>query len=239
MISHDELLDNVAAYALGVLPPDEAAAVQRHLQTCEECRAEYNLLRPAVTAVAYSAEACTDAASGGTVASPLLKARIMKQVRAEAARQTRPRVAWPAYLFAAACLALAIITGLQDLSLNDRLSRDRVQAAQQAQMIADMMAPDSKRMPFKHGEVLMRGQRLYIAMHDMPMPPRGKVYQAWTLAKGTKRVAPSMTFMPGSNSMTIVRLPDATTTLAAVAVSIEPEGGSQQPTSKPIAMVAL
>jgi anti-sigma-K factor RskA len=134
---------------------------------------------------------------------------------------------------------LAIITGLQDLSLNDRLSRDRVQAAQQAQMIADMMAPDSKRMPFKHGEVLMRGQRLYIAMHDMPMPPRGKVYQAWTLAKGTKRVAPSLTFMPGSNGMTIVRLPDATTTLAAVAVSIEPEGGSQQPTSKPIAMVAL
>jgi len=106
-------------------------------------------------------------------------------------------------------------------------------------MLADMMAPDSKRMPFTHGEVLMHGQRLYIAMHNMPMPPRGKVYQAWTLAKGAKKVAPSMTFMPGAGGMTVVRLPDAATTLAAVAVSIEPEGGSQQPTSKPIAMVTL
>ncbi len=45
--------------------------------------------------------------------------------------------------------------------------------------------------------------------------------------------------MPASTGMTVVRLPEAATTLAAVAVSIEPEGGSLQPTSKPIAMVSL
>ena len=32
----------------------------------------------------------------------------------------------------------------------------------------------------------MRGQRLYIAMHDMPMPPKGKVYQAWTMTKARR-----------------------------------------------------
>lgn len=238
MTVHDEMLDNVAAYALGILPPDEAAAVARHLKTCAECSEEYRQLRPAVTAVAYSAEACSDMASGAAVVSPLLKARIMRQVRADAPARLGQRV-WPAYLAAAACLALAIMTGVQNLSLNDRLNRERAQAAQQAQMIADIMAPDAKRMPFEHGEVLMHGQRLYIAMHDMPMPPQGKVYQAWTLAKGAKRVAPSMTFMPGNNGTTVVRLPDAATALAAVAVSIEPEGGSQQPTTKPIAVVTL
>ena len=87
--------------------------------------------------------------------------------------------------------------------------------------------------------MLTHGPRLYIAMHDMPMPPRGKVYQAWTLAKGAKTVAPSKTFMPATTGMTVVRLPEAATTLAAVAVSIEPEGGSRQPTSKPIAMISL
>lgn len=238
MISHDELLDGVAAYALGILPPEEAAAVARHLRTCEECRDEYRRLRPAVTAVAYSAEACADAVTGAAVASPLLKARIMKRVRSDVPSFSKPRV-WLAYVAAAACLAFAIVTGLFNLSLNARLNYERAQAVQQTQLIADMMAPDAQRHPFHHGEVLMRGQRCYIAMHDMPMPPRGKVYQAWTLAKGAKKVAPSMTFMPNATGMTVVRLPEAATTLAAVALSIEPEGGSQQPTSKPIAMVTL
>jgi anti-sigma-K factor RskA len=238
MRSHDEMLDAVATYALGALPPHEASELMAHLRDCAECRAEYRLLQPAVTAVAYSAETCADASSGAGVASPLLKARIMKQVRGEV-RRPRPIRPWPAYAAAAACLALAIVAGLFDLSLSDRLNQERAQVVEQNQTIADFMAPDSQRHPFAHGEVLMHGPRLYIAMHDMPMPPRGKVYQAWTLTKGAKTVAPSKTFMPATTGMTVVRLPEAATTLAAVAVSIEPEGGSQQPTSKPIAMISL
>jgi anti-sigma-K factor RskA len=234
MSPHDEMLDVVAAYALGVLPPQEASATIDHLRTCETCQAEYRLLQPAVTAVAYSAVP----SPGTDVVSPLLKARIMKRVRGEAQRRQAPRV-WPAYAIAAACLGLAIVTTLFDFSLNGRLARERAQSAVQAQTIADFMAPDSKHRHFHGGEVLMHGQRLYIAMHDMAMPPKGKVYQAWTLAKGAKTVSPSMTFMPSAGGMTVVRLPEAATTLAAVAVSIEPEGGSQQPTTKPIALVTL
>jgi anti-sigma-K factor RskA len=238
MSPHDEMLDVVAAYALGVLPPQEASAAIDHLKTCEACQAEYRLLQPAVTAVAYSAEACADPTSGAAVVSPLLKARIMKRVRGEEKRPQVPRV-WLAYAAAAACLAFAIVTGLLDVSLNARLARERAQSSLQAQTIADFMAPDSKHRQFHDGEVLMHGQRLYIAMHNMPMPPKGKVYQAWTLTKGAKSVAPSMTFMPSAGGMTVVRLPEAATTLAAVAVSVEPEGGSLQPTTKPIAMVTL
>jgi Anti-sigma-K factor rskA/Putative zinc-finger len=238
MSSHDEMLDLVAAYALGALPQHEASEVIAHLRDCAECRAEYRLLQPAVTAVAYSAEACADAGSGAAVASPLLKARIMKHVRGEVAR---PRAVqpWPAYAAAAACLALAIVAGIFDLSLGGRLAREHAQVVDQNQTIADFMAPDAQHHPFHGGEVLMHGQRIYLAMHRMPMPPPGKVYQAWTLAKGAKKVAPSKTFMPAPTGMTVVRLPVAATTLAAVAVSIEPEGGSMQPTSKPIALVSL
>lgn len=237
MSTHDEMLDSVAAHAVGALSPQEAADVAAHMRDCAECRAEYRQLRPVVTAVAYSAEACADSASGA-VASPLLKARIMRQVRGEV-RSARPSRLWPAYAAAAACLALAIVAGLFDVSLSDRLGKERAQVVEQDQTIADFTAPDSRRHPFAGGEVLMHGPRLYIAMHDMPMLPRGKVYQAWTLAKGSKTVAPSTTFMPAATGMTVVRLPEAATTLAAVAVSVEPEGGSKQPTSKPIAMISL
>jgi anti-sigma-K factor RskA len=235
MTSHDELLDSVAAYALGVLSPAQAAAVETHLQTCQECRDEYRYLRPAVTAVAYTAEACADPNSGATAVSPLLKARIMKRIRAEAPARSQPRV-WPAYALAAACLALAIVTGMADLSLNDRLNRDHAQTLAQVQIIADLTAPDSQRHRFAGGEVVTHGDHLYIAAHDLPAPPVGRVYQAWTLAKGAKGVAPSVTFTPGQG---LVRLPEAATTLAAVAISVEPEGGSKQPTTKPIALVAL
>lgn len=249
MTPHDELLDNVAAYALGLLSPAEAESVARHLQTCEQCREEYRLLRPAVTAVAYSAQSPSDA-------SPLLKARVMRHVRAEAARHVRPPV-WAAYAIAAACLAIAIITGLADLSLNGQLNRERAQAAAQAQRegaqaqreraqaaaqaqtIADFTAPDSQRHRFARGEIVTHGTHLYIAMHDLPTPPRGRVYQAWTLPKGSKIVVPSVTFEPAKSGIAVVRLPEAATGVAAVAVSVEPEGGSKQPTTKPIAVVPI
>jgi anti-sigma-K factor RskA len=231
MTPHDEMLDNIAMYALGSLSPEEAAEVAAHIETCKECRAEYQFMRPAVTAVAHSAEACADASTGAAAASPLIKARVMQRVRAEARQQRVPRV-WPAYLFAAACLAIALITGLAQIALNARL-------ISQGQTIADLTAPDARRFAFSGGEVLTRGDHLYLAMRDLPAPPPGHVYQAWTLAKGAKAVAPSTTFLPGSGGATVVRLPETATTLAAVAVSVEPTGGSKQPTTKPIALVRI
>lgn len=232
MMPHDEMLDNVAAYALGVVPPDEAATILEHLQSCAECQEEYRLLRPAVTAVAYAAETPADVSI-----SPLLKARIMREVRATIvpARQ-RPR--WLPYA-AAACLILAIVTGLFNLELKTQLVGMRERVAQQEQTVTDLAAGDARRYPFTGGEAVTRDGRLYLALQHVPKPPAGKVYQAWTLAKGAKAVTPSVTFEPADNGATVVRLPAAPVTLAAVAVSIEPTGGSKQPTSKPIAVVKL
>ena len=176
-------------------------------------------------------------ASGAAVVSPLLKARVMKRVRADAAR--RAPLAWPAYAVAAACLAIAILTGLIDISLNDQLEHERAQNAAQVQTIADLTAPDSQRYRFAGGEILTHGDRLYIAMHDLPAVPAGHVYQAWTIAKGANGVAPSITFEPAAGGVAVVRLPEAATTIAAVALSVEPEGGSKQPTTKPIALVKI
>jgi anti-sigma factor RsiW len=93
MTLHDEFLDSVAAYALGSLPATDAAAVAEHLQTCDRCREEYEFLRPAVTALGYSAQACASAETGAVVVSPLVKARLMKAVRAESAlRSPRHRL---------------------------------------------------------------------------------------------------------------------------------------------------
>lgn len=239
MMSHDEMLDNVALYALGVLPAREAADVAAHVLSCDECRAEYELLRPAVTAVGYSAEA------DGRTAAPsfMLKTRLMKQVRstkpgrsAGTARSSASR--WPT-LVAAACFAVAVGAGLWNASLRERVGRDESRIAQQSAVIADVTAPDAKRYRFGQGSVVVRGHNLYIAMQALEQPPKGKVYQAWTLPKGSKTMAPSITFRPGAFGEAVLRLPVSANAVVAVAVSVEPAGGSKQPTTKPIAVTLL
>ncbi|HVA34067.1 MAG TPA: anti-sigma factor [Candidatus Baltobacteraceae bacterium] len=166
--------------------------------------------------------------------------------------QDRPPV-WPAYLVAAACLAIAILSSIVDLALTGQLKQTQNRLAAQTQhsnvlsrnlaetrtTLSDLLSTDSKRYVIGNGEIVTRGSHLYIAMHDLGEPPRGKVYQAWTLAKGARKVAPSLTFVPDARGVAVVALPVDARSTVAIAVSIEPEGGSRQPTAKPIVIVPL
>ena len=266
MSGHDDsMLDLVAVYALGAVEPSEAKVVREHMNSCATCREEYRQLLPAVTAIGYSAEACADGTQGA-MASQLLKTRIMKAVRAEgraktaavvdgaasAMRRSRP-IVWPAYAVAAACILIALSTSIANISLNEEVKQSQTQVAQgstraisllrslqqQRTMLADLVAGDSVRYPVANGQVIRHGNRLYIALSSAPMPPKGKVYQAWTLHSGAKTMTPSVTFMPNRHGVAVISLPVNASMLAAVAVSVEPEGGSKQPTSKPAFVVTL
>ncbi|MDP9017865.1 MAG: anti-sigma factor [Candidatus Eremiobacteraeota bacterium] len=251
MNAHDEFLDQVAVYALGSLSKSEAGTVRNHLKTCVECRAEYDALRPVVNAVAQSAEAGNDAVNGAIVPSQLLKARLMKTVRAEAAvgvSEKRPRaIVWPAYIVAAASIVLALWATGSNILVKSEMRQEQEQVAalsaqvksangtvaNQKLMVADLMNHDSQRYQVANGEVVRHGDRIYIAMHAMNMPPKGHVYQAWMLHNGAKEMTPSVTFMPDHGGLAVVSLPGHASIVQAVAVSIEPEGGSKAPTTKP------
>jgi DICT domain-containing protein len=262
MNQHESMLDDVAVYALGSLSAKDAQRVRAHLETCAECREEYEQLRPAVDAVAYSAESCPDSESGTVVASPLLKARIMQQVRREAAAPPKSNVAemravrpivWPAYAVAAACLIIALVSGIINISLNDQVRQKNSDLAQiqahskllsrdlalQRMALADIVSPASQRYDVDHGQVVRHGSRLYLAMDALPAPPKGKVYQAWTLHTGATRMSPSVTFVPNVGGVAVVPIPVDASSIAAVAVSIEPDGGSKQPTSAPTFVLKL
>lgn len=233
MTPHDEMIDDIAVYALGALPAGEAASVAAHLRTCEQCREEYRQLRSAVNAVAYSAEAHAHA-TGIATPGPLLKSRLMQQVRFQRARRPSSSV-WPAYAAAAAIVIVALIGSFL---FSARLGQDRARIAQQDVTITDLVSKASKHYPFSQGEVVTNGHRLYIAARLSTLPP-GRVYQAWTLARGARTVAPSVTFVPDRSGVAVVSLPVDASATAAVALSVEPQGGSQQPTTKPIALVKL
>ena len=47
-LEHERWRDDLASYLLDALEPGEAAAFERHLAGCEECRTEISWLRPAI-----------------------------------------------------------------------------------------------------------------------------------------------------------------------------------------------
>jgi anti-sigma-K factor RskA len=249
-MEREQLLELVAAYALGVLPITEQGLVAALILTDPEARREYDELRATANLVGLSAEEPVDSARAAR-----MKERLMATVRSDAAAAPRraPSTAvrssamWGTALAAAAAVVFALVSVIQNFGLRSDLHEaqlrvatlqtgvgiERRRVALDRRMLTDLTASDAKRYAVSYGTVVTRGANVYLALASLPPLPRGKVYQAWTLAKGAQGVAPSVTFTPSVNGLTLVPIPDKSGSLAAVAVSVEPEGGSRQPTTKP------
>lgn len=247
----EAMLELIAAAALGVLPEADRARVDAFILADPAARAEFEELRAAADIVGLAAEAPPDSARAAR-----MKARLLASVQSTAPvpatvtaqrRRPAPSVVWISALAAAAALVFALISTMQSEGL--RSERDdanrRAQTLQQqvtaernvverdGRILADLTASDAKSYAVPYGSVVTRGSHLYLALHALPPLPRGHVYQAWTLPRGATAVAPSLTFTPTETGTTLVPLPEDATKTAAIAVSVEPAGGSRAPTTKP------
>ncbi len=243
MSLHDDgMLDDVAALALGVLPAMQAQAVAQHVRECADCQALYAELRPAANLLGYAAEASP---AQDELAAARRKSRTMAAVRATLAPPVGARNAarHPAYL-PWGVAAAAVILAAGAFAQNATLRRDSDHAAQTASywssreasfesVVALAIAPEAKHFAVPHGEVITSSGRVIVALRNLPPPPPHKVYQTWTLATGAKTVAPGVTFLPDRNGIALVELQVSAANVAAVALSLEPVGGSRAPTTKP------
>jgi anti-sigma-K factor RskA len=259
MTVHDDaFFEQIAVLALGALPLAEARALAQHVMSCEECSAEYARLRATADLLGFAAEPAPGELLTGEQAARL-KARVMGSVRG-ATTAARPQrrsafASWPSVIALAACIALvaslaafelrvqsdgrqiaALEASLRDAQRNTAAAGGRANALESR--LAALLAPGSRHFAFAGGEVVTSGGRVLIAMR-VPPPPPGKVYQAWTLKTGATAVAPSVTFSPDPSGVALIELPEAAAGLAAVAVSVEPAGGSKAPTSAPIVVRKL
>jgi anti-sigma-K factor RskA len=211
--SHEELLDLVAVYALGAVSADEGRFISAHLAVCNECRREFDALRPTADAIALSVDDRLDA-----VDCPRIKSRLLKAVLADAPRQRTQRQSRAATIIAALAIAAAVVLGFFALD--------------QQRRIGDLQLAGAHQYTVPDGEILKTSERVIIVMRTLPALPSNRVYQAWTLAPGAKTVAPSITFLPDEHGYVIVSLPQPVAKISAIAVSVEPFGGSPAPTTK-------
>jgi hypothetical protein len=153
---------------------------------------------------------------------------------------------------AAVCFAIALISSIVNISLMGQIKLQQRELAHLSDRSAalarnlateriamfDMLDSHAHRYDIGEGEVITRGSRMYLALHALAQPPRGKVYEAW-VAEGNARALASPTFLPDARGVAFIVLPGDARTATAVLVTIEPDGGSREPTAKPLMQVSL
>jgi anti-sigma-K factor RskA len=239
MDEHDEHVDNlIDAYALGALEPDEVAHVERHLETCDACRA----LLDAVRAVTSDLLLAVPQAAP----PPALRGRILSRIHDEAepaSQQAEHAPAPPAEpprpgrmgrllrsLFGGETPELAdgdADTLLRDLLLDPEVTIRPIAGAEHASQASARFVG----APSRHeGIVLAQGLRPLDAQH---------AYQVWLLRDGQPQPNNVFTVDHAGRGIGIVRAGEAPLDFDALAITPEPAGGSPEPTGDIVLAGAL
>ena len=245
------------AYALDALTPDEARAFEEHLATCESCRDEVRSLREAASALA---EPVADAPParlrdnvlagisqvrplppvGGTLADDEAPTGITTTQPDELAARRRRRA--PAWLVAVAA-ALALLAGgavVRSVQLSQQLDSVTASGADIAQIVTAPDATTSTAQVSGGGRAAVVSSeslgRAVLVTDGMPAAPAGKVWQVWYI--GDDGAPSSAGFVP-DGQRTAVALQGDLGTAGAVGVTLEPAGGSRQPTTKPVVAITV
>ena len=230
----DELL---AGYAANALNDDEGCEVAAHLAECRNhdvglavIGADFERLALIVEPVepptplrSSLLDAFDREVAGGVAraaAPTLLGQRRSQDAAARVARSRWFAGAGFGYALAAAMLVVAIGLGVWGLS-RDGGGNDIVTAT---------TGKTGNRLEVTY----LQDRQVAILAVDLSAPPEGRTYQAWQIVNGQPVSLGVLTTHSG-----YVAFPTGLAPATAVALTLEPVGGSVQPTSEPILMTEL
>ncbi len=229
-----------APYALDALEPMERARFEAHLDDCADCRAEV---------AGFVATAGRLGESLHQSPPPQLRDRLLAEVsetRQHRVLQSRPvgrlRRALPGAAVAAAVLVGGFGVGGYVIE-HQRAETEQLRAQSMSERNLEISTvlgasdADTQTKSFEGGGTMrmvssVSHDSAVVVTSDMAAPADGKVYQLWMIddsgpvSQGTFTTAGTM----------IMKGVDAAN---RIAVTIEPAGGSQQPTSAPIATIGV
>lgn len=232
------------AYAVDALPDDERRRFERHLGDCQACQQEVAEL---TATAARLGTAAAESPPPGLRHRVLAAADTVRQEPPATGRRTggaRPPVApptspWVSWLAGAAAAILAIaavyLAGLS-ASLDHRV--EQLEAANQR--VAEILSsPDATTLTMDGpqgavGRVVMapsRGQALFVA-DGLPPVPEDRIYELWLIAG--EQATPAGLVRPDDQGQARHVMEGEMAGVTAIGVTVEPAGGSPQPTSDPV-----
>ena len=226
-----------AAYALDALSAEERELFRRHLADCPSCQLE---------AAEFAATAARLGAAAAQAPPAQLRAAVLDRVAVtrQSPPLTRPtrlrgRLRSSAtWLVAAAVLLVAVAAGFV-ASQHERATQ---LADREQQVAAVLAAPDAQ---FRRDRVGAEGRLTVVASRaldqavvlvaDLPALQAGRTYQMWLVTAGSPRSVGTIDEADQVRTLVVRGLDGA----RAVAMTVEPDGGSKKPTSPVIATAAL
>ena len=264
----DPIQDLAAAYALGALSPDEVSRFEAFLATSPATQQEVAELREVAALLALGQSDTAPSADlrdrvmarVGGKAVPISRPAVTPTATAPSVSRRRVQPLYWGALAASILAAVALGWSSAQLkqevaSLRQTLASTEASLAERQQRLEEREAtlnsifePSVKLYqltasgdPEPSIQLFWDQQRNTAIIHGFRLKPvpGGREYQLWFIKDG--KPVPSVTFKPESTGHARVeKIPvPAGGALSAAAITVEPEGGSQQPTSTPILVGAL
>jgi anti-sigma-K factor RskA len=242
------------AYVVDALDDAERAAFEAHLPGCDDCRAEVASLREAAALMADDAAVTPPASLRASVLSGISTIRPLPPM-VEQPPAEQPEVEQPAHAtvvpmrrrhrfriaaLAAAAAELAVV-GIGSVVQPWRDSNPPAAVPSTADRVINASDVQKASMGFvDHSRATVYRSKsqgkAVIVTQKMAAPPTGKVYELW-LQDSTGHMT-SAGLMDGGGNRTVVLDGDASTA-TGIGITVEPTGGSDQPTSAPLALFEL
>ncbi|MGH2978084.1 MAG: anti-sigma factor domain-containing protein [Solirubrobacterales bacterium] len=238
---HARFEDDLAAYLLDALTADEVREIERHIEGCERCQERARWLQGSVEMLPTAVEQLEP--------PPALRERLMRTVRAEAGVSARERPAaagagsdrdarshggrgWLSRLFALprpamALGAILLAVGAGGLGYAVGTGGD----AGEPTTIQAEVAP-----PGAHVTLERDGDRGILRVSGLPQHSN-RIYEVWLERGGQAR--PATLFQVHRDGTGSAAIPHGLNGADRVMVSLEPPGGSAQPTSDPVVVTDI
>ena len=243
-IDHEALRDLVAVYALDALEDNEASTVEDHVRDCPRCTEDLKAHRETAALLAYEGadapEGLWDRIAAGITPEPEDARPALELIVGERRGAERPGArTWAWRAAAAAAVVVVAGTGVEIAHQDHRINQLSSALADQSllqQATAAGLDPSARRLALtsSDGSVQATAAVLpdgvgYLVDSAMPGLPATETYQLWSLTSGKPVSAGLMGSHP---SVTRFHLAPGA---SGMAVTVEPAGGSAQPTTQPVA----
>lgn len=231
MLNDPHILDSLPGYVLGSLDEEEARSVAEHLAGCYMCRQELNAFQKVADQLPLS---LPDA-----LPSEDLKPRLMERIQNLNGKKPSRSTSWnaPKRLMptgALAALALILLLAFSNLLLWQRLNNLEVLTGPLG--MRAMVLQNTEAAPTASGFVIMGADGLngVLVVDKLKQLEDTREYQVWLIRDSTYTGGP--TFAVDETGYRGMRLeaPESLLTYSSLMVTVEPTGGSPEPTGEQV-----
>ncbi|MFJ8465226.1 anti-sigma factor [Streptomyces swartbergensis] len=242
-LTDDPHLD-VGAYVLHALPPGEAAAFEKHLAGCAPCRLEVEQLSSAAVRLGAAETSAPSADLRRRVLDQIVTVRHDRSVAFASRRRRRHqslKLALAASVAAAAALGgVAWWQSSEADTAREQSAQARAGYRELVGVLASLDATISTEELAGGGAasvIASRAQgRAALVAAGLPPLTGDRVYQLWYAESGQYRPAGLLSSAGGRQARVLDGRLDGA---AAVCVTVEPAGGSRQPTTDLVGVISV